>query len=31
VFAASAERLGLSENDEVVAIVKATEVLLGKE
>jgi molybdopterin-binding protein len=27
----SAERLGLSEGDEVVAIVKATEVLLGKE
>jgi molybdopterin-binding protein len=26
----SAERLGLSEGDEVVAIVKATEVLLGK-
>jgi molybdopterin-binding protein len=27
----SAERLGLAEGDEVVAIVKATEVLLGKE
>jgi molybdopterin-binding protein len=28
---ASAERLGLTEGDAVVAIVKATEVLLGKE
>jgi molybdopterin-binding protein len=28
---ASAERLDLAEGDEVVAIVKATEVLLGKE
>jgi molybdopterin-binding protein len=27
----SAERLGLAEGDQVVAIVKATEVLLGKE
>ncbi len=27
----SAERLGLSEGDEVVAIIKATEVVLGKE
>jgi molybdopterin-binding protein len=27
----SAERIGLAEGDEVVAIVKATEVLLGKE
>jgi molybdopterin-binding protein len=26
----SAERLGLAEGDEVVAIVKATEVLIGK-
>ena len=28
---ASAERLGLAEGDAVVAIVKATEVMLGKE
>jgi molybdopterin-binding protein len=27
----SAERLGLSEGDEVVAIIKATEVVLGKD
>ena len=28
---ASAERLGLAEGDAVVAVIKATEVLLGKE
>jgi molybdopterin-binding protein len=30
ITAASVERLGLRENDEVVVIVKATEVMIGK-
>lgn len=30
ITAASVERLGLQENDDVVVIVKATEVMIGK-